>query len=283
MANQYALNIFRSLLTLLLTGMVAGAVAAEPSGTQAYPPNGSPESAHVQIGTMDSHNELNKLVRGIMQEAYVAIGRVPHYILSPPRRSLMLAGNGLLDAELFRVSAIEKLYPDLVRVDFPLYRVEGIAYAKKGHLPIYSCKDLSNYRVGVERGIVIMEECAAGAQQLVHAPDLASLAHMLAMSRVDVVLVERVNGQMQIEPNVPGVTALPTPLFSTPLYHYVHKSAGYLVQPLTAALRDMESRGALAAHHMFWRIRLATQPAPVPRSSNKNSLGHANPAPAPTD
>lgn len=238
-----------TLFGLLLALGVLGAAASHAE-------SGGAVEAHIMVGVMDTEPPLNAPMQAIVRDAYVAIGRVPHFVFSPPRRSLMLAGTGMLDAELFRAPDVEQLYPDLVRVDFPLYRVQVIAYTHDATAPIYGCPDLRNYRVGVIRGIVLMENCAEGAQQVARAPDTARLAQMLRNRRVDVILVERAMGELQIAPVVGmEIVALPQPLLTVPVHHYVHRKQAHLAAPLAEALRDLHRNGEIDFRLAQWRTQ----------------------------
>lgn len=262
------------IFSLLALGFALPGLADPRDGNRFAPDHDA--AAHVLVGIMDLDIPLNTLIRGIIQDAYVDIGRVPHFIASPPRRSLMLAGTGRLDAELYRVRAVEKQYPDLVRVDHPLYTVEAIAYAWNEGLPLFSCKDLKDYRVGVVRGIVLMESCAANARERVSVPDVPALNDLLVQQRVDVVLVERAQGQVIIDTRKPeGVKALPVPLLYEPIYHYVHRHHQSLAEPLAEALRRMDAAGGIQARTSLWRIGLMT--AARTRSDVGPELGELGP------
>ncbi len=238
------------------------------------------DHAHVQIGVMDLNFPLTHLVKRIMQDAYVEIGRVPHFISSPPRRSLMLAGGGLLEAELYRVAAVERMYPDLIRVDYPLYTVEAVAYVWDAQLPVSACADLASYRVAVVRGIVLMEQCAEDAAQLIIVSNETALLDLLAKKLIDVALVEAAQGEVLVAPHMPsGVSVLPRALMSAPIYHYVHKHAAEMVKPLAAALRELDRIGELASRKLQWEIensRAAALPDGAARSTVLGRLSAAD-------
>lgn len=252
MRSHFLINLF------LVAGLLMAASVRAEHGHEGngHPSSGGADTPHLMVGVMDHEPPLNAPMRGIIRDAYVEIGRVPHFVSSPPRRSLMLAGNGLLDAEMFRVAAVEELYPDLIRVNVPLYQIQGIVYGKNPDLPIFACQDLRDYRVGVVRGVVIMENCAEGAQAVVQAPSTAQLAKLLDQDRIDLILVERAMGELQIAPLVGrDVVALKAPLLSAPIYHYLHRKNAALKEPLERALRRLHAGGDIEFRLAHWRIQ----------------------------
>jgi len=162
----------------------------------------------------------------------------------PAGRSLLLSDSGAADGELNRNPAIEKLYPNLVRVPEALGEMTFVAFGRGGSIPA-NFDAFRGRAVGLLRGWKIYERAMAGRDDVIAASDLDQLFRLLQFERIDVALYERDMGRAYLRAHAIGsVRDLEPPLFVLDEFIYLHKSRAALVPALTAALRSMKRDGA---------------------------------------
>jgi len=189
------------------------------------------------------------LIRAYGEILRVAYGRIGIDLViehMPWERSLRSSETGKFDGEVFRAPVVEKVSPDLVRVDVPLGFIEFLAYSNRQDVTVARWDDLARYRVGYLRGIKVIEAHLNPQNNNIGAKDAKQLIGVLMYGRVDVVVANKlfmqnamtIYGDQSIRPLEPSLEV-------TPSYHYLHESKRHLVGPLEKVLRGMREDGTI--------------------------------------
>lgn len=179
----------------------------------------------------------------VLIEAYARINIPISIVFTPAERSLRLANRGIVDGEIFRKRGIDDIYTNLIRLPVPINTIEIVAFVKNKNLKITNWGDLRPYRVGIRRGIKVLESATAG-MTVVSVSRVEQLLKMLEKDRLDVVVVSKVLANKSFESSPPNnIYMLNTPLAKVELYHYIHKKHIKLVPAISKVLKDMEQEG----------------------------------------
>ncbi len=189
-----------------------------------------------------SATELSRVAgvaKVVMKQAYWRAGYKLNVVCFPGRRALYKSNLGHVDAELVRIKSIGKIYPNLIRIQEPIFKVRGMAFVWNKNLSINSNQDLRGHRVGIVRGIQWAKEVSEGLS-----PKIASSAYdlfeLLAKHTIDIALEADLTGQAVLHSfSGKGIVKMEKPLVQIPVYHYVHKNNRHLVEPLNRELEKM--------------------------------------------
>jgi polar amino acid transport system substrate-binding protein len=197
----------------------------------------------IQVSTFNS--PFSAVMREVMLEAYrraeISV-QVTHY---PGNRALKMSSTGAADAELYRIGAINKIYPDLIKIPVPLYFFEIRAFSKNFDFKPDGWKSLQDYKVGVLNGVKVTEKNTEGMQR----ESVNNLQHMFALlesERIDLALTTNVAGNITMnELNFKHIKMLTPPVYSFPVFHFVHKSNSQLVPIISTTLTEMSNQGII--------------------------------------
>lgn len=182
----------------------------------------------------------------ILREAYRRIGYTVTFDLLPGKRSLMHANAGTSDGDVARIAGTEKEFPNLVPVPTPIILFQGAAFTKTVTRNIENWNDLKGLTVGIIRGIRYSDTGTKGMDRLI-AHDMTHLFRLLDRDRVQVAVATVRAGESEVALNFPdsGIHIIGAPVYTAPLYHFVHKKNVNLVPLLDAAIRNMKKNGLL--------------------------------------
>lgn len=93
----------------------------------------------------------------ILQEAFRRIDRQIDIDHLPVERAFINADSGLTDGEFPRISGLERLYSNLVRVPEKITNYEFVAFSKHHGIKMPSWDTLQPYDVDIARGWKILE------------------------------------------------------------------------------------------------------------------------------
>ncbi len=161
----------------------------------------------------------------------------------PAERSLWLANSGLGDGELNRLSGIETLYPNLIRVPEKMGDWHFAAFSKDASIP-GRIEAIRGRTVGLIRGWKIYERAMAEAEEVITVDDPDQLFRLLQLDRIEVALYERLMGLAHIKEHaINGVRVVEPPLFIRETFIYLHQNHAGQVPALAVALRAMKRDG----------------------------------------
>ena len=185
----------------------------------------------------------------ILKEAYQKIGITLEIRALPGSRGLFYSNTAHTDGEAFRIEGIDKDYPNLCRIDIPIFTNSLYLLVEKGREFTVDGWDSipKGYRVGYQRGVQVIKNCTLEHRiETEQARNAGQLFTMLKFGRVDAVVA----GQYQISASAEKIerehmVQLQPAVHSHPLYHYLHVKHAGLIPRITAVLREMQSRGEL--------------------------------------
>jgi len=167
--------------------------------------------------------------------------------LMPSRRSLNMANSGRVDGELFRIAGIEKSFPNLVPVPYPLIQGRLMAVTMGSGITDWNPQHLSNAVVGVRRGIIVAERAARGLKTIM-VNDYDQMLDLLKAGRIDVGLVAEVQGVSPLNAKQRAqLIVLVRPVTEFNLYHYLNNKHRDLAFPLAQVFRRLTDNGEFAA------------------------------------
>ncbi len=192
------------------------------------------------------NEQTHAMAKEVLHEAYRRIGYDIRIKFFPGRRSLESANKGLTDGDVARIAGTEKKFPNLIPVETPIIYFQGVAFTKSVTRKIGSWHDLKGLRVGIIRGIRYSTIGTRGLNPF-FAKDMTHLFKLLEDDRIQVAVAVLNAGKIEIHNKFEnsGIHVMGTPLYSAPLYHFVHKKNEHLIDDLNQTLKDMASQGEI--------------------------------------
>jgi polar amino acid transport system substrate-binding protein len=202
----------------------------------------------LRIGAWDLDNKDTLVVssKAVLTRAYSELNQTSEFVDLPIRRALNMLLNGELDGNLYRLGELGGRYPALFRVETPINIAEIRVYALDPKLPVANWEQLSNLKVGYERGTLIIERRLNQLGRVVEASTHTDLFKLLSRGAVDAILVvEPAQSPLQSIVLQDNIKRLEVILESVPLYHYLSNEHRNLGKKLNTVLQRMQSNGEL--------------------------------------
>lgn len=165
----------------------------------------------------------------------------------PASRALVFADNKTVDGTGPRTAAIEKKFPNLIRVPIDVFQFDFMVYSKDPEISISGWSSLKPYSVGLINGWKIVEQNTTEARLVTKATNFDQLLKLLDLGRVEVAIMDRVMAGWQLEQLGLDLHVIEPPIISRPNFIYVHKQHAALVPEITRVLSEMQQDGSLAA------------------------------------
>jgi len=162
----------------------------------------------------------------------------------PTERSLINVNSGIDDGDLFRVAGVEAEYPNVIRVPEKIMDNDFVAFTKRTDIRIRGWADLQPYSVAYTTGWKIYDRNVKGVQELVTTPSINGLPSLLDKNRVDVILMDRWQGQWVLRQTGHQFILQEPPLARVEIFMYLNKKHAALVPRLAQALQDMKADGS---------------------------------------
>ncbi len=163
----------------------------------------------------------------------------------PPQRSLVYTNDGSYDGHIARTVAVEKRFPDLLRIPVDIFSFDFMVYSKNPQLSVLGWQDLLPYSVGMINGWKIVEQNLDGARAVFKVNSYDQLLAMLDKGRIDVAILDRVMGEWTLRSGGYESHIIEPPLISKPNYIYVHRRHAELVPELTRIISEIKRDGTL--------------------------------------
>jgi hypothetical protein len=213
--------------------------------SHAYGSEHQANSRQVTISAIENE-QTHAIAKHILIEAYKHIDYQISFDDLPGKRALEWANNGLTDGDVARIEGTEKKFTNLIPIKIPIIHFQGVVFTKKLNKDITQWNDLKGLRIGVVRGIRYSTIGTEGMEPF-FANDMTHLFSILNKGRIEVAVAVLDAGIIEIERNYKnsGIHVIGSPLFSSPLYHFVHKKNNHLVAPLEKILLEMTSSGRI--------------------------------------
>lgn len=190
------------------------------------------------ISTGPISNVYIEFFGGFIIDVYNSMGMDVILEHTSMEKSLALVNKGAKDAELFRAAIVEEKYPNLIRVDEPLFIIEITAFYLKEDMFIEDWESLRDCKITHVRGVKTYEKGLEGFPSVIPSDTLEIAFTLLKKGRVDVVVTGKLNGlQMSKKVGMPEQLKLSKPINSVPVYHFVHKDHSDLLEPLAEQIK----------------------------------------------
>jgi polar amino acid transport system substrate-binding protein len=183
----------------------------------------------------------------MLTEAFHRIGIRAEIVYTPTGSSLSDVNAGILDAEINRITGMEKSYPNLIMVPEPNMTMDFVAFSLQ---PFDSdgWESIRNLDIGLVRGWKILEDNTAGFPHVIRVPTEVELFTMLNKERLHIALYDRLTGYAVLRDlGIDRVHHLDPPLASRDMFLYVHEKHEGIVGSIALALREMKADGSYDA------------------------------------
>lgn len=178
----------------------------------------------------------------VLKVLYGKLGIETHFEILPARRALESSNTGKTDGEIFRITDLDKRYPNLIQVPTILHTFNGYAYTMNGKI-INSWEDLRPYRIGLMHGVIWAEK-GTEDYNVVRLLGYRELLDKLLSGGIDIVIGTEFSFNLEVEES--GITTKfyrGKPLSSLNVYHYLHKKNASLVNQVDAEIITMTKNG----------------------------------------
>jgi len=153
---------------------------------------------------------------------------------------------GKADGDLIRIPSYGQIYPQLVRVDPPYYRIVIKAYSLVARSAnVQTRDDLKHYALGSIRGMAYAQELTENHPALTLAQNPLQLFRMLAAGRVDVALCTTLAAQAAISNLALKDVEVSPDLARFEMHHYLHMRRKDLAPRIGEVIRKMKDSGEL--------------------------------------
>ncbi|WP_343564931.1 transporter substrate-binding domain-containing protein [Kiloniella sp. b19] len=178
----------------------------------------------------------------LLSKAYKQIGHDVVFLPHPSNRSLSHLEDGILDAEIARLSVVEKKIGNIVRINIPIHTLKGFAYTNRGEIEEYTPEILGHYRLTSLRGVLWSDRVVTNHPRSNQMTQPADLLRLLQEGRTDIIFLAEETMDRLLE-NHPATSVKIRKLYPAiaiqPMYHYIHKKHRDLVPELEKAISDL--------------------------------------------
>ncbi|NGZ28938.1 MAG: transporter substrate-binding domain-containing protein [Magnetococcales bacterium] len=224
------------LLAVWLAVMTGGAMAADPLSLVV-------SDANPILSNKDQTGILDTLVKETFRQLDIPITITP----LPSERAITNANTGMDDGDLLRIGGLSQKYPNLIQVQEKWMDMEFSAFTRHPRITISSWQDLTPYTVGMIRGWKVFENSTSHVAQRSLVVNAESLFALLLKDRVDVILYDRLQGEVIIQrQKLSDIRLAGKSLTVEPLYLYMNKKHATLVPQIEEQLRKMKADGSHA-------------------------------------
>jgi len=202
----------------------------------------------IVIGTPGFEHPIALVMQKILPTAYSKIGYTVEFLVLPPERINKEFEAGNLDGYIFADAAYADQHSTAVRVPTSIGSDDIVVFTKRSDIAIKDWSELSQYSIGYQIGMVVVESKVKGMTKTNPAQVPPTVFQMLDAGRSDVALMPYGLGLMMLKTlGIKGVKALQPPLTQVPLYHFLIGKRAALVPKLDAVLAEMVKSGELKA------------------------------------
>jgi polar amino acid transport system substrate-binding protein len=160
-------------------------------------------------------------------------------------RGLLNANSGIDDGDVSRVAGIEQSYTNLVRVPERVMTYQMVVFTRRARFTVDGAASLRPYDVGILTGWKILERSITGTRSLQKLETGRQLFTMLAMDRIDVAVIERLEGLHFVRSmGLRDVTMLAPAYVEGDWFLYLNKKHAALAPRLAEQIRLMKRDGS---------------------------------------
>ncbi len=180
----------------------------------------------------------------VLIEAFRRIEQPVRITHLPTERSITNANLGISDGEFPRISGLDRLYPNLLKVPEKIVDFEFVAFTWKPDIQLKDWSSCEPYNVAIVRGWKILEANLANVGSLVKVKNQKLLFSLLGKYRTDIVVYSRFEGHEMIKTlGLKKIRALEPPLATREMFLYLNKKHLPLIPVIAKQLRSMKHDG----------------------------------------
>lgn len=207
---------------------------------------------HLDATAQEMHLAANEkaveqsIATQLLTEIYKKAGLTLTVEPLPGARANVLALSGEKDGEVARIQPYVDRNPSLVKVEPAYYYLTSAVFAKSArHITIASKAELSNYRVGIVRGIAHAEAATAGLSSVEVISNYEQMFRMLDAGRIDLAIDTGINGRLTLQTfGFKGIEQVGE-LARLELFHILNAKNKELAPRISKAISALRSSGEL--------------------------------------
>ncbi len=180
----------------------------------------------------------------VAKSVFKRIGLEAEFEWLPGERALLTANAGIDDGELIRVSGLEKIYTNLIRVPEPMVTMDFAGFTLGKPFPVDGWDSLKPYDVGIISGWKIYEKNIVGVRQLTDVRNIDVLFKLMANGRTDIAMATRWMGQYTMKKLGLSAKILEPPFAQREMFMYLHRKHADLVPKFNKALVEFKRDGS---------------------------------------
>jgi polar amino acid transport system substrate-binding protein len=180
----------------------------------------------------------------ILIEAFRRVGQPVQIMHLPTERSISNANLGITDGEFPRISGLDRLYPNLLKVPEKVDAFDFVAFTWRSDIQLENWASCRPYDIAIVRGWKILESNLTDVKSLVTVRNQEVLFSFLAKHRTDIAVYSRFEGEEMIKGlGLQEIRALEPPLATRDMFLYLNKKHHRLIPELAKQLRSMKNDG----------------------------------------
>jgi len=180
----------------------------------------------------------------VLIEAFRRVEQLIQITHLPTERSITNANLGISDGEFPRISGLDRLYTNLLRVPEKIVDFEFVAFTWRPDIQLKDWNSCKPYNVAIVRGWKILETNLADVRSLVKVKNQKILFSLLGKHRTDVVVYSRFEGHEIIKKlGLQSIWVLEPPLATRETFLYLNKKHIQLIPSIAKELRNMKRDG----------------------------------------
>lgn len=180
----------------------------------------------------------------VLIEAFRRIDQTIQIAHLPTERSITNANLGITDGEFPRISGLDILYTNLIRVPEKIVDFEFVAFTWRSDIQLKDWSSCKPYNIAIVRGWKILEANLADVKSLVKVKNQKILFSLLAEHRIDIVVYSRFEGYEMIKKlEIQSARVIEPPLAKREMFLYLNKKHKQLIPAITEQLKSMKDDG----------------------------------------
>jgi polar amino acid transport system substrate-binding protein len=180
----------------------------------------------------------------VLLEVFRRVEQPIHITHLPTERSITNANLGITDGEFPRISGLDSIYHNLIKVPEKLDDFEFVAFTWRTDIQVTDWSSCKPYNVAIVRGWKILEANLADVKSLTRVKNQDILFALLADRRTDIVVYSRFEGQEMIRKlGLQSIRVIETPLAKREMFLYLNIKHQPMVPVIAEQLRNMKNDG----------------------------------------
>jgi polar amino acid transport system substrate-binding protein len=162
----------------------------------------------------------------------------------PAERCLLNADSGIDDGDVARIAGLDRKYTNLRRVPEVVMQFEMGVFSRKHNFTVNGAESLKPYSVGIITGWKILEKNIIDTKSLDKVEDAEQLFTLLDKDRIDVAVLEKMQGLMTIQKmKLKNINLLQPSFITGDWYLYLNKKHEALIPEIAKAIKAMKDDG----------------------------------------